>query len=73
MFIQIQLKFVPKGAVNNKQALVQRMAWCWTGHKPLSEPMMSKFTDAYVLLGLNKLMDINQTMTKKSIRNYLMY
>ena len=37
---KISLKFVPKGTINNKPALVQIMAWRQTGNKPLSEPMM---------------------------------
>ena len=32
--------FVPKGRINNIQALVQIMAWRRSGDKPLSEPMM---------------------------------
>ena len=38
--IQISLKFVPKGPINNISALVQVMAWRRQGDKPLSEPMM---------------------------------
>ena len=38
--IKISLKFVPKGPVNNNPALVQILAWCRSGAKPLSEPMM---------------------------------
>ena len=38
--INISLKFVPKGIINNIPALVQVMAWCRPGDKPLSEPMM---------------------------------
>ena len=38
--IKISLKFVPNGPINNFPALVQIMAWCRQGHKPLSEPMM---------------------------------
>ena len=38
--IKISLKFVPKGPINNIPALVQIMAWCRSGDKPLSEPMM---------------------------------
>ena len=34
---QISLKFVPIGPNDNKSALVQLMAWCWTGDKPLTE------------------------------------
>ena len=38
--INISLKFVPKGLINNIHALVQTMAWRRPGDKPLSEPMM---------------------------------
>ena len=40
ILIKISLKFVPKGPINNIPALVQIMAWCRSGDKPLSEPMM---------------------------------
>ena len=46
--IKISLKFVPKGPINNILALVQIMAWRWSGDKPLSEPMMTSFADAYM-------------------------
>ena len=38
--INISLKFVPKGLINNIPALVQIMAWRRPGDKPLSEPML---------------------------------
>ena len=38
--IKISLKFVPQGLINNIPALVQIMAWCRQGDKPLSGPMM---------------------------------
>ena len=38
--IKISLKFIPKGPINNIPALVQIMAWCRPGDKPLSEPMV---------------------------------
>ena len=38
--IEISLKFVPKGSINNNPALVLIMAWRWPGDKPLSEPML---------------------------------
>ena len=38
--IKISMKFVPKGQINNIPALVQIMAWCRPGNKPLSEPMV---------------------------------
>ena len=44
--IKISLKFVPKGPINNIPTLVQIMAWRRSGDKPLSEPMMTWFTDA---------------------------
>ena len=39
------MKFVSKGPVES--ALAEVMAWRWSGNKPLSEPMMAWFTDAY--------------------------
>ena len=48
ILIKIALKFVPKVPINNIPALVQIMAWRQTGDKPLSEPMMAQFNDAYV-------------------------
>ena len=39
ILIQISLKFVPKGPIDNKSALVQVMAWRRSGDKPLSEPI----------------------------------
>ena len=46
--IQISLKFVPRSPIDNKPALVQVMAWRRIGDKPLPEPMMAQFTDAYM-------------------------
>ena len=46
--IRILLKFVPEGPIDSKRALVQVMAWCRTGDKPLPEPMLTQFTDAYM-------------------------
>ena len=48
ILLKISLKFVPKGPINNIPALVQMMAWRRTGDKPLSEPMMTQFNDAYM-------------------------
>ena len=44
ILIKISLKFVPKGSINNIQALVQIMAWHRPGDKPLSEPTMVRLT-----------------------------
>ena len=38
--IEISLKFVPKGSINNNPALFQIMVWRRPGDKPLSETMM---------------------------------
>ena len=46
--IKISLKFVPKSTISNKPAFVQVMAWHLTGDKPLPEPMLTQFTDAYM-------------------------
>ena len=43
--IRISLKFVPKGPIDNKSVLVQVIAWCRRGEKPLPEPMLTQFTD----------------------------
>ena len=45
------MKFVPKGPIDNTSALVQEMAWCETGDKPLVEPMQTQFTDIYSARG----------------------
>ena len=44
------MKYVHKGPIDNKPALVQIMAWRRIGDKPLSEPMMAQFSDAYMRL-----------------------
>ena len=46
--IKISLKFVPNVSINNIPALVQIMAWRRPGAKPLSEPMLTQFTNAYI-------------------------
>ena len=42
VLIIILLKFVPKGPIDNKSALVQVMAWHQTGVKPFTEPILIK-------------------------------
>ena len=48
ILIQISSKFVSMSSVDNKPALVQIMVWRRIGEKPLPEPMMTQFTDAYM-------------------------
>ena len=40
ILLKISLKFIPRVPINNIPALVQIMAWCRPGAKPLSGPMM---------------------------------
>ena len=54
--IKMSLKFVPKGPIDNNPALVQIMAWRWIDDKPLSEPMLTLYTDIYAALGGAELM-----------------
>ena len=46
ILIQILLKLVPKGPIENTLALVQVMAWRRTGDKPLPESMVTQFLNA---------------------------
>ena len=46
--IKMSLKFVPKSHIDDNPALVQIMAWRRIGGKPISEPMLTRFTDAYM-------------------------
>ena len=46
--IQISLKFVPSSPIDSMPVLVQVMAWCRTGYKPLPKPVLTQFTDAYM-------------------------
>ena len=46
--IQISLRFAFRSSIDNKPALVQVMAWCQIGDKPLSEPILTRITDAYM-------------------------
>ena len=77
-FKAISLKFVPKGPINNISALVQIMACCRPGDKPLSEPMMVRlpkhicitrpqWVDSLTHLGLKKW----QTFCRQYFQMYL--
>ena len=46
--IRFSLKFVPRSPIDNKPAFVRVMAWRRTGDKPLPEPMLTQFIDAYM-------------------------
>ena len=53
--VQISLKYITKDPIDNRPSLAQIMAWCWTGKKPLSEPMLAQFGNTDVSLGFNEL------------------
>ena len=57
--IQISLKFVPRNPIDSKPALVQVMAWCWSGDKPLPEPMLIQFTDGALEGGVKTIQKYN--------------
>ena len=42
------MTFLPESPISNKSALVQVMVWGRAGDKPLSDPMMTQFTDAHI-------------------------
>ena len=48
ILFEISLKFISKGPIENNPALVQIMAWRRIGDKPLSESILTRFTDAYM-------------------------
>ena len=48
ILIQISLKCVPKGLIDNKSALVQVIALRRRGRKLLPATMLTYFTDAYM-------------------------
>ena len=48
IFVQNITKFFRKGPTVNKSPLVQVMAWCQFGAKPLPEPMVKWFTEAHL-------------------------
>ena len=48
ILIEISVKYVPYGLIDNIAALVQIMTWRRTGDKPLSEPMLIYCTGTYM-------------------------
>ena len=48
ILVEISLKFVSYGPIDNNTGFVQIVAWRRIGDKPLSEPMMARSSDAYM-------------------------
>ena len=44
ILIEISLKFIPKGPIDNKAAMAEIMAWRRAGDRPLSETMMARLS-----------------------------
>ena len=65
--IKISLKFIPKGPTDNMAALVQIMAWCLTGDKPLSEQIYGDlfYWRIYASRGLNVFLHGTRTIADK--------
>ena len=55
ILIKISLRFLLKGLINNIPALVQIMAWCRSGDKPLSDQWWFDYWCLHTSLGLNEL------------------
>ena len=47
--IRISLKFVPWDPIENRPAFFHVMAWSPIVDKPLPEPMLTQFSDVYML------------------------
>ena len=47
-FKKISLTLIPKGPIDKKSALFQVMAWRRTHGKPLTESVLTQFTDPYM-------------------------
>ena len=48
ILIQVSLKFIPKGQIDNNSALFQAMAWRRTGDKPLPEAIQNQFINTKI-------------------------
>ena len=61
VFIQISLKFVPKGPIDDKSSLVQVMAWPRSSNKQLPEPVKAQFSDAHMWTSDDKVLRRHMT------------
>ena len=48
ILITILQKFVAKDPIDNMPSVVWVIAWCWTGNKPISKPVMAQFNNTYM-------------------------
>ena len=59
--------FDPKSLIDNRSLLIQVMAWCLTGDKPLPEPIMTNVTPAYMSRYVKHTAAYISALLKKSI------
>ena len=71
MSIRISLKSVHMGPINNIPSLVQIMAWCRPGDKPLSERWLD-YRRIYASVGLNELMTFWNYLTTRPLRWFML-
>ena len=69
--IKISMKFIPRGSINNFPALVQIMAWCRPGDKPLSEPMIVRSLTHMCVTRLQWVKDITNSEAISSRFSFL--
>ena len=60
------VKCVPRSPIDNKPALVRVTAWRRRGDKPLPEPMLTQFTDAY----MRNLIQLSSVVKRSNITHY---
>ena len=65
--IDISLKFIPNGQINNFPALVQIMAWRLPGDKPLSESMITNLLTHICVPRPQWAKRTNRSITKKQM------
>ena len=63
-FVIIQ-KFIPNSQVDNRAALVQVLACCQTGNKPLPEPMLLRISLSLTLYDIDRPQWVNHLPTWK--------
>ena len=76
--LKISLQFVPKDRLKNIPALVQIMAWCRPGDKPLSEPMLGRSLTHTCVTGRQWVkeypgLDISQNFPLPDFQNFALF
>ena len=64
--VEFRVKFVPGCLIDNAPALVKVIAWRRLGDRPLSEPMLTQSTDAYMGHANRKIIDLPKMISNPS-------